>query len=163
MMDYRIRQASPKDIDALCLVEKAAFPLYRQARSAILANRIKLFPEGCYVILCENKIVGFSTALLIDDLCSLEALSPPDSQLHNPQGDIYYLRSVAIMPDYQRRGFGKTLIETQIETAHRLNKKKFRFTASQEVEAFYTHLGFKRITEYESFHGSIQAVWEIKL
>lgn len=161
MADYQIRQASLQYIEVICNVEKSAF--HRQANSETLANRIKLFPEGCYVILCENKIVGFSTALLIDDLRSLVALNPPDSQLHNPQGDIYYLRSVGIMPDYQRRGFGKALIEKQLQNARDLNKKGFRFTASKEVEAFYTHLGFKRITNYGSFHDSIQAVWEMGL
>jgi len=161
MADYQIRQASLQDIDAICLVEKSAFPPHRQASSETLVNRMKLFPEGFYVILYKDKIVGFSTALLTDDLRSLEALNPPDNQLHQPQGNTYYLRSVGIMSEHQRKGFGKALIEKQLENARGLNKKRFCFTASEEVEAFYTHLGFKKLTNYESFHGSIQAVWEM--
>ena len=126
-------------------------------------NRIRLFPEGCYVAICDGEVAGFSTALIINDLKSPETLDPPDEKLHNIQGNTYYLRSVGIRPDYQRKGLGKALVNQQLECARMLKKDYFRFTSSEDVEKFYANLGFSRITDYCDFHGSVQAVWEIKL
>ncbi|OGJ50834.1 hypothetical protein A2335_00035 [Candidatus Peregrinibacteria bacterium RIFOXYB2_FULL_32_7] len=160
---YTIRQAKLDDIENICIVERSAFPSHRQASAETLANRINLFPEGCYVIECDERIVGFSTALIINNLKSLEAFIESDSQLHNSKGNTYYLRSVGIKQNYQKIGLGKALIAQQLKNAHNLNKKYFRFTASEDVEFFYTKLGFTRITNYCNFHGSIQAVWEMEI
>jgi len=158
-----IRQATLGDINGICAVENSAFPSHRQASREILMNRIKLFPEGCYVAICDGEIAGFSTALIINDLKSLETLDPPDEQLHNLQGNTYYLRSVGIKPECQGKGLGKALVTQQVEHAQILNKDYFRFTSSEDVEEFYTKLGFARITDYCDFHGSVQAVWEMSL
>jgi len=90
----------------------------------------------------------------------LKELDLPDAKLHKPRGEVYYLRSVAVMKEHQGTGFGKSLIRKQLENARILGKKYFRFTASKNVEGVYLKLGFRKISDYAEFHGTKQAPWE---
>jgi len=158
-----IKKATPEDIDAICEVERSAFPPNRQASKETLKKRIELFPQGCFVVFRDGKLLGFTTALLTDNLKTLAELDPSDEELHNPEGEIYYFRSIGIHKDVQREGLGKALIAKHLENAKRLGKRIFRFTASEDVADYYEKLGCRRITDYDDFHGSVQAVWEKQL
>ncbi|MFA5077035.1 MAG: GNAT family N-acetyltransferase [Candidatus Micrarchaeia archaeon] len=158
-----MRKAGIADLESIHRVELDAFSADRQASMDALEERLELFPDGFFVLIYNGRLVGFSTALLIDDFRTLEKLDSPDRKLHKPDGEIYYLRSVAIMKEYQKRGFGKLLINRQLENARSLGKGHFRFTASKDVEAFYLELGFKKLGVYGEFHNSKQVVWEFRL
>ena len=158
-----IRNAAVQDIEEIYSVEQSAFPPKRQASYETLLKRIKLFPEGCLVCLKSNKIIAFSTALIIDRTNAITKLDLSDQELHNINGDTYELRSIAVMKGYQKQGIGKELVKKQIENAKSLNKKYMQFTAAKDVEVFYEKLGFKKITDYEEFHNSKQAIWELEL
>lgn len=158
-----IRAASLEDLDLILNVERSAFPPDRQASLDTLRKRLKLFPQGCLVAEQNGELVGFETSLITRDISSIMELDKPDEAIHDPAGIVYYLRSLAIKQDFQRRGIGKALMEKAIKLAGELNKQVFRFTAAQDVEDFYTKLGFERISEYKNFHGLPQAIWELKL
>ena len=163
MDQFIIKQASPQNAKDIYLVEKSAFPPERQADYDTLLGRIKLFQNGCFVLVKDNKIVGFSTALIINKADSIEKLDLSDQELHNPDGDTYEIRSIAVMKEFQKQGLGQELIKKQIENAKSLNKKYIQFTASQDVSGFYEKIGFKIVSNYEEFHNSKQALWEMAL
>lgn len=154
-----IRKTTINDLEKIYEIELNSFAESRRASIETLETRIKLFPEGCFVSLYNNKLLGFSTALLINNLITLKELDPEDSLLHTDSGEVYYLRSVAVHKKFWKSGFGKKLVEKQLENAKKLKKKSFRFTASKDVEGFYIKLGFKRITDFKEFHGRKQAIW----
>ena len=158
-----IRQTTKSDIDAIMSIEHSAFPPNKYASREAMLRRIDLFPEGCYVVIHDGEIVGFTTALIAGDLKTLEELDPPDKQIHNSKGSVYYLRSIAISPKYQKNDYGRLLMEKQIQIAKGLSKNIMRLTSTDETAKFYEKLGFIRISEYNEFHGSVQAIWEMKL
>jgi N-acetylglutamate synthase-like GNAT family acetyltransferase len=163
MDQFIIKQASVQDAQDIYLVEKSAFPEERQASYEILLGRIKLFPGGCYVLILNNKIVAFSTALIMNQVDSISELNSSDQELYNLEGNTYELRSIAVMKEFQKQGLGKKLIKKQIANAKLLNKKYFQFTAARDVSEFYKKTGFKRVSKYEEFHNSKQALWEMEL
>ncbi len=158
-MTLIIRPATKDDLESIEEIEKDAFPEHRRASAKTIRKRLELFPEGFYVSEAEGDIVGFTTALITAEL-TLEELEPPDEELHDWEGSVYYLRSVAVKKKYQKKSYGKLLVEAQLRTAEYLGKKIFRFTASKDVAGFYKKLGFKKITKYKKFYGSMQALWE---
>ncbi len=159
----QIKQAKLSDLEAIVKVENSAFPPHRQASTESLKGRLELFPEGCLVALKNGEIIGFSTALIINDIRSLPELDVSDEELHSLNREIYWLRSIVIDPNHQKEGVGKLIMQKQLEKARNLNKKAFRFTAAQDVEGFYKKLGFTMLTDYEDFHSSDQAIWELNL
>lgn len=155
----QIRAASLEDLDFILNVERSAFPPNRQASLDNLQKRLQLFPQGCLVAEQNGELVGFETSLVTRDIVSIVELDQPDEVIHDPTGIVYYMRSLAIKQEFQRRGIGKALTGEAIKLARVFNKQVFRFTAAQNVENFYTKLGFKRISEYQDFHGLPQAIW----
>ena len=157
------RAATLEDLDSILDVEKSAFPPNRQASPDTIRKRLQLFPQGCLVAEQNGKLVGFETSLLTKDIFSITELDQPDENIHDPSGIVYYLRSLAIKQEFQRRGIGKALTEETLKLARKLKKQIFRFTAARDVEQFYAKLGFQRVSEYQDFHGLPQAIWELRL
>ncbi|MBU0757012.1 MAG: GNAT family N-acetyltransferase [Nanoarchaeota archaeon] len=159
-MTVEIRSAEIKDLDSIYNVELNSFSEDRQADKETLRKRIELFLQGCFVLIYKDEIVGFCTGLLIDDLKTQEDFEKHDQIIHNPNGSVFYLRSLAVKKKYWGKGFGKMLVEKQTEFAKNLGKKHYRFTAARDVEGFYRKLGFRIISDYKKFHGIPQAIWE---
>lgn len=98
MTNILIRNAKPTDLPAILKVEIDAFPAGRQATIETFRNRLSLFPLGFLVLIFTNKIVGLATALLTKEINTIGDLDDlPDKKLHQPDGNSYYLRSMAIM------------------------------------------------------------------
>lgn len=162
--DYQIKLATKDDLENVVKVGEDAFPPHRVASLETEQDRLKLFPEGFFLLTYKGEIVGKSTGLVINDIRSSAELSKPDKELHNPNGPIYYLGSLGIKKAHQRKGLGSTMIQNHIDHAKKLGKKIFRFTSPDDVEGFYAKTGFKRLTDFEAFKGtSDQAVWEMEL
>lgn len=158
-----IRQATENDLATILGVENDAFPPGRQGTIETFKNRLNLNPAGFFVLIDNNKIVGFTTALITDEVHTISDLDKSDELLQKQDGNSYYLRSLAVMKKHQGKGLGRILIRKQMENARKLGKKYFHFTAARDVEGFYLKLCLKRITDYVPFHNTKQALWKIKL
>lgn len=155
------RLATPEDIDAIYAVETSAFPPELRATRETLLERMKLFNEGFFVLLKRGKIVAFSTALVITDANSVADLDKTDSEVHNPNGKTYYLRSLVVGKRSQHGGHGIKLLDKQLENAKQMGMTRFVFTCVFSVSNYYRNLGLKRLTDYEELHGNKEALWEV--
>jgi len=164
-MNYKlqIRPALESDLESILSVEFSAFPPHRHGDRSTFLTRLRLHAFGFLAACVDDELVAFTTGYPIEDRATLTLLDLPDPELCKPQGSGYYLRSVAVQQTHQRSGLGKTLISCQLARARMLGKSFFRFTASEELENYYSNLGFKRITEYDDFHSVKQAVWNLAL
>lgn len=106
-------------LDEIMWVEERAWaPEVRASRNKMLM-RLETFPEGIAFVLSEGKIVGVSTALIIN----YDPSDPPRSweeatgdgfiQNHTPRGNCYYIASVGVAKDYQGKGLGDRLLRQQ--------------------------------------------------
>ncbi len=149
------------DLDELYNIELSAFPQNRQASREVLADRMKLFGKGFFVLLVDGKIVAFSTALLLSNANSLEAIDKTDKEVNSQNGKIYYLRSLAVGKENQSKGYGKLLIAHHLKNAKKMKSERVVFTCVPEVEEYYVRLGFTRLTDFKPFHGNSEALWEV--
>ena len=154
------RQAEMSDLRLLLEVERSAFPEERWASEASLARRLELPQAETWVVLLGELLAGFSNGFPIDDLTTQAELDPPDSELYFAGGKVWMLRNVAVRPSCQGKGIGRRLIERQLFSARKHGAHTFRFTATENLTAYYSKLGFRMIREPEVFHGLPQAVWE---
>lgn len=89
----------------------------------------RVFPEGGFVALDGDTPVGFGLGILLDfdfedTSHSLDDLTgEEDCGNHNPDGDWYYGVTIAVNPQYRKRGIGNRLYELRKEVVRTLNKK----------------------------------------
>lgn len=120
------RNATAADLDEIMRVEREAWPPEMQASREKFENRLKLFPQGFYVVLQDNKVVGVTTSEII----TYDPRNPPKSwdevtdngwitKTHNPKGNALYVVSVGA--SLQGAGVGSELIKAQKALTYRLN------------------------------------------
>ena len=89
----------------------------------------RVFPEGGFVALDGDTPVGFGLGILLDfdfedTSHSLDDLTgEEDCGNHNPDGYWYYGVTIAVNPQYRKRGIGNRLYELRKEVVRTLNKK----------------------------------------
>ena len=158
-----VRQAITEDLPYMVQVEQSAFPKERWASDKSLLTRLELFPSGSFVALKNQSILGFSNGFPIGDRSNQESLDPTDSVLYEPDGEHWLLRNVAVLREAQGKGIGTLLVQRQLQAAREHKAKSIRFTATPNLDGFYSKLGFKKTREPEEFHGVRQAFWEKEL
>lgn len=111
-------ELSPKDIDSLIRIAPLIHPSLPESSSVFL-ERINLFPDGCLSLIesKNNSLCGYAISHPI------RRREPPalDALLGEiaPDADQYYIHDVAILPDFQGRGFAQQAIEKLLEVAKR--------------------------------------------
>jgi GNAT superfamily N-acetyltransferase len=112
------RGLSTKDIEALSVIATKIHPGLPESNE-VFTERVKLFPKGCLALVgCES-----------DDLYGY-AISHPIRRRNPPAiddflGQIavdanqYYIHDLAVLPEYQDRGYAKGCLELLLEIAKR--------------------------------------------
>lgn len=124
MSDTRIRDMSSADIDRVLTVEEACFtiPWSRTAFEAELADNDL---AHYFVVEAEGQVVGYAGTWIILD----EA----------------HVTNVAVLPTYQRRGFGETLMNALMELARAKGAICMTLevrVSNTDAQRLYRRLGF---------------------
>ena len=94
---------------------------------------IKKFPEGQFVILADNKVVGCALTIVVkyedytDDHTYLEITSNFTFSSHTIKGNVLYGIEVFIHPDFRGMRLGRRLYDARKELCERLNLKAIVF------------------------------------
>jgi GNAT superfamily N-acetyltransferase len=124
-----IRPGFTEDLAALqkrCFPTLAASELMRKDH---FLNHCKVFPEGNFVALVKDKVVGLGAGFLTNfdfDDASHSFLDIIDGGYfgnHDPDGDYYYGADISVHPDYRKQGIGRLLYEARQGLVKRLNRK----------------------------------------
>jgi len=132
------RRAKMNEIDEIHNILLNSFEPYRKYfteegfSSAVLSieeikKRIKNYIFKVYVVIIDKKIVGTASIL--------------------PQDDRYYLRSMAVDPNYQNKGIGLFILENISNVAEKENIRKISlesFKPLYKAIGFYEKYGFKK-------------------
>ncbi len=106
------------------------------------------------VIACGGKIAAVAMSFVIvkktaEDLEKIPDLFMVFSNLTQTTVGSYYLDSLAVMPEFRGRKFGRLMLEDTIEIARNRNDKKICLLAFDENKlaiGLYEKVGFKRIS-----------------
>jgi len=112
-----IRNATQRDIPA---IKKVANDVYGGAQMAsytsdMLRGQISNFPEGQFVAVLDNKIVGYCGTFIIDEDEALskhtwrEITGGGFASRHEPDGDYLYGMEVCVLPEYRGARIGQRL------------------------------------------------------
>jgi GNAT superfamily N-acetyltransferase len=110
----------PEYAEALQALELLSFPTINPRDLTSVESvemQCKKFPEGGFVVLDGENVVGFAMGIFVDfDLDHPqhhidEAVGPTGSEFHDPHGEWYYGTDIAVSPAYRGRGIGRKLYD----------------------------------------------------
>jgi predicted amidohydrolase/GNAT superfamily N-acetyltransferase len=148
----RIRQANVEDIPGILEVARLAYPSWTTQELATERNyqlQIAAFPEGQFVALIDDKIVGYASSLIVQLLDESiwyahgEITGWGTFSTHTPSGNTLYGADIAVMPAYQKRGISKKLYQARKALLKRFNLKEM--------------IAGGRIPGYSRYQGKISA------
>ncbi len=118
--DLEYVNVKPHHAEALQALERLSFPTINPRDLTSVASvemQCEKFPEGGFVVLDGEDVVGFAMGIFVDfDLDHPqhhidEAVGPTGSDFHDPHGEWYYGTDIAVSPTYRGRGIGRRLYE----------------------------------------------------
>jgi predicted amidohydrolase/GNAT superfamily N-acetyltransferase len=128
-----VRNAHPRDIPGILALIQQAYPDTDNYTAGEIRGQLNNFPEGQFVAVFENAVVGYCASSRIDEEI---ALAPHDwatisgngfGSRHDPTGD--WLYGIELAVDERRRGLriGKRLYEARRVLAERLELRGIVF------------------------------------
>jgi len=132
MTEITIDTIKPQYAAALEQLQRDCFPTLADSELMLEQHFLKhcdLFPEGNFVALADDRVVGLGAGFLIDfdfehpDHTFMEIVDGGYYTKHDPDGDYYYGADISVHPDFRRRGIGSMLYKARQDVVHRLNRK----------------------------------------
>ena len=127
----RIETIKPRYASALEQLQRDCFPTLGAAelmRAEHFLNHCRLFPEGNFVALHQNRVIGLGSGFLIDfdfehaQHSFQEIIAGGFYSNHDPNGDWYYGGDISVHPAFRRRGVGSLLYEARKDIVKDMNR-----------------------------------------
>ena len=128
----RIETIKPRYARALEQLQRDCFPTLgadELMRAEHFLNHCRLFPEGNFVALHQNRVIGLGSGFLIDfdfehaQHSFQEIIAGGFYSNHDPNGDWYYGGDISVHPAYRRRGVGSLLYEARKDIVKDMNRR----------------------------------------
>ena len=128
----RIETIQPRYAAALEQLQRDCFPTVADAelmRAEHFLNHCRLFPEGNFVALVGERVIGLGSGFLIDfdfehaQHRFQEIIADGFYSHHDPGGDWYYGGDISVHPDFRRRGVGSRLYAARKGIVKGLNRR----------------------------------------
>jgi ribosomal protein S18 acetylase RimI-like enzyme len=155
MDEVKIRNVAEHDLEACYAVESRCFLPPEAASKANIEKRIKIFPQGFLVAELDDTVIGHinSGSTHKQDITD-EAFK--DLVGHDSDGHNIVIFSLAVLPEFQKRGIAKHLMLRFIEESRRLGKEKIMLICKSDLIAYYQQYGFIYAGESASTHGGFK-------
>ena len=136
----KIENLTIKKINEIMSLESQLFGLIAEDKEVIL-DRINTFREGCWGIFNKTELIGYCSSEIWESYNKIK-LNQKASINHQLKGKILYITSIAILPEYQNKGFGGRLIKKLIKIA-RKHKLLSLYLRTSKARKFYEKNGFQ--------------------
>lgn len=152
----RIRPVQPEELDRCTAIEAACFPQEQAASRESIRNRIAAYRNHFLVGELDGTIIGYVMGPVIcQDTIVDEMFS--DTSCHDEAHPWQSVFSLAVHPDWQRRGYGRELLDALIAQSRREGRRGVTLTCLDRKLAYYGSFGFENRGVSKSVHGG--AVW----
>ncbi len=128
-----VRQTRQEDFDGLIALTEAVYPSSPPWTRAQLASHLKVFPEGQFVAVMGDRVVGMAASLIVywddyDFSTSWRDFTEGGTFVnHDPErGRTLYAAEVMVAPDLQGRGIGRMLYAARRDLVRRLGLQRIR-------------------------------------
>ena len=155
MNNIKIRNVTAHDLDACFNVESQCFLPSEAASREKIKNRIKVFPQGFLVAELDGSLIGHINSGSTDkeDITD-EAFK--ELVGHDNSGQNIVIFSLAVLPNFQKKGIARQLMARFIEQSRKLKKKKIMLICKSELIGYYQNYGFIYTGESASTHGGFK-------
>lgn len=136
----RWRRAGPADLPDINRIAARLHPDLPE-RIDVLAEKMRLFPAGCLVLVADDAIAGYG----LSHPWMLHRIPPLDEFLHAlpPQPDCLYLHDVVVLPAFRRKRAADSYVETIIGLARSARISALALVSVYDTSAFWERFGFR--------------------
>lgn len=139
MTSFTFRHAQPDDLDGVLSIQAVVFPAFQESR-ATFAERLKLYPEGFFVVEKEGDIKGYLVSY------PFQRLHPPplDTLIGSvaPDSDAYYVHDLSLLPEMRGRGAAVAMVEAMTSVARKADFTTMGLIAVGGADIFWRRFGF---------------------
>ncbi len=135
------RAMTPGDLDGVVAVAQLSFPDHPEER-ACFANRLELYPEGCFVLAAEDgTIMGYLVAYpwVLNAAPALNVLIDAIPA----EAEVVYLHDLALHPDTRGGGFTRPVVERVAQEAKDAGWPAVALVAVNDASGFWARNGFE--------------------
>jgi ribosomal protein S18 acetylase RimI-like enzyme len=135
-----VRPMTITDLPAVCKIQQHCYHSSFWERSDVFAEKIALFPSGCFVAFIDGLCGGYVFSHPWFQNHSVPLDSPIDSL--PLASDYYYLHDCAVDPQARSRGIGEKLIKEVIKTAGNFGARNLQLVSVQQSQNYWSRFGF---------------------
>jgi ribosomal protein S18 acetylase RimI-like enzyme len=141
-----IRKAETKDLPTITALERIVEDPRLCASFEVLHDRLRLYPEGFFVAVFQDRVVGYLESIRWDgpSFERFEEISD-FAHMHRRSGSILYIVFLAVDPVYRRYGAAFQLLEAAEKMAVSQRMNKIQLVALPKLVRVYKTMGFRDI------------------
>jgi ribosomal protein S18 acetylase RimI-like enzyme len=138
------RPTEPADLDAIAAIGNrihAGLP----ERPAVFAEKLRLFPEGCFSLIQTGEIVGYG----ISHPWLLDSIPPLDAFLGElpASPDCLFVHDVAVLPRARGRGAAGALVDMLVALAQQRALAALALVSVYDTHALWARYGFAAVED----------------
>lgn len=148
-----IKNPQFEDIDGILQLLKKVYPNTGDGYKESLRSQIKHFPQGCFIVYLNNKIVAYSASLIVDENSALsshtweEITTNGYASRHSPSGQYLYGYETCVDPEVRGKRIGQRIYNARKKLVKYLKLKGIVFGG--RVPHYYKH--FKKVASIEDY------------
>lgn len=143
MQSFIFRNIKQNETDQANTIEQICFPPHEACSEKSMVERIRAAEELFLVAVDEKtgKIAGFLNGIATDEP-ALEMNFLPMPVCMSPQGKNIMLLGLDVLPEYQRQGLGRELVNQYLERERKNGRQVVFLTCLQQKVKMYEKFGF---------------------
>lgn len=110
-----IRNATLDDIEGICELSARVYTQMQPYRPDMIRGQIKHYPDGCFVVTNNDKVIAYSASLIIDEETALKPHTWKSitgngyGSTHKPDGDYLYGYETCVDPEIRGNRIGQRI------------------------------------------------------
>lgn len=151
-----IRSVRMADLERCAAIEATCFPPEKAASRSSIRGRIAAYADYFLVGELDGELIGFAVGPAIRQETIADEMFG-DPSCHDEKHPWQSVFSLAVHPDWQRRGYGRELLDALIAKARQDGRQGVTLTCLERKLGYYGSFGFVNRGVSRSVHGG--AVW----